>query len=296
MKIDWLTLTGKSFWEMYGASEPSLLAAKELAERLLDKVTEGNSLVKVDRPSPHYTYGFVDVHSGLRVSVGKDLRQQGWMLQASGSTLNTPARQKRLLTLAGQHGWNCSRLDFAVDVLDTTTKPKNIWMAWKHAHEGNAQKSITMIESPSGDTCYIGSRSSEKMIRCYDKGAEQNVDTPWLRIEMEFKGESAARAADAAQYNIANLVAPMQKFVDVIGHPVLDAIWLVSPSDAADGYWPLAEKPPRERWFETDVMSALRKWAGEDKEACLSWLLKAHDEAVLAAEEERRRLYEDTLL
>lgn len=296
LKVDWLTLTGKSDWGYFGAQEPSLIAAKALAERQLDIVTDGDAVVRVDKPSPHYSFGFRDVRSGLHLSVGSNLRQQGWMLRASGQTLNTPQRQKRLLTLAGQYGWNCSRLDFAVDILETEFKPADIWTAWKVAHQGNLQKSVTLIESPSGDTFYLGSRSSEKMVRCYDKGKEQGLDTQWLRIEMEFKGDAASRAADAAQYNINNLVAPLQKFVDVAGHRLLDAVWLMADENSADGYWPLREAPPRERWFNNDVMSALRKWASEDIDAALEWMLRAHDEAVLAAEEERRRQWEEPLL
>lgn len=296
LKVDWLTLTGKSSWSFYGASGPSYVPARECAERLLDICTDGDAAVKVDRPAPHYKYGFKDVHSGLHVSIGADLQQQGWMIRASGMTLNTPARQARLLMLAGTHGWNCSRLDFAVDILDSEFKPADIWTAWKMAHQENMQKSVTLIESPSGDTFYLGSRSSEKMVRVYDKGAEQGVALRWLRVEMEFKGEAATRAADAAQYNVSNLVAPLQHFMDVVGHPMLDAIWLVSPSDAADGYWPLRETPPRDRWFYTDVLSALRKWAADDVDEALGFLLKAHDEVVVAAEIARRREHETALL
>jgi hypothetical protein len=164
------------------------------------------------------------------------------------------------------------------------------------AHQVNAQKTVSLIESPAGDTFYLGSRSSEKMVRVYDKGKEQGVPQDWLRIEMEFKGESASRAADAAQYNVSNLIAPLAKFFDVAGNSLLDAIWMVAPDDAADGYWPLKEAPPRERWFYTDVLSALRKWAGEDINAALEFLLRAHDEAVLSAEEARRREWEEPLL
>jgi len=296
LKVDWLTLTGKSDWGYFGAQEPSVMAAKSLAERIFDMVTDGDAVVRPDKPTRFYAYGFREVRSGLHISIAANLRQQGWMLRASGQTLNTPTRQKRLLTLAGTHGWNCSRLDFAVDVLDTPTKPAEIWTAWKIAHQGNMQKSCTLIESPSGDTFYLGSRSSEKMVRVYDKGKEQGVDTQWLRIEMEFKGDAASRAADAAQYNINNLVGPLQRFMDTAGHRVLDAVWLMADVTSPDGYWPLAEKPPRQRWFDTDVMSAMRKWATEDIDAVLEWMLRAHDEAVLAAEEERRRQFEEPLL
>jgi hypothetical protein len=134
------------------------------------------------------------------------------------------------------------------------------------------------------------------MVRVYDKGKEQGLETQWLRIEMEFKGEAATQALDAAYYSIPNLVDAIRKFVDVTGQRVLDAVWLMAAEDASKGYWPLRERPPRERWFETDVMSALRKWAAEDKDAALEFLLRAHDEVVIAAEEARRREWEEPIL
>ena len=42
-----------------------------------------------------------------------------------------------------------------------------------------------------GKTIYIGSRSSEKMIRIYDKAAEQNQEGVWIRYEIETKGDFA---------------------------------------------------------------------------------------------------------
>lgn len=58
----------------------------------------------------------------------------------------------------------------------------------------------------SGDTVYVGKRTSDFMLRVYDKQAEQNrkrasqelplIETPWVRWEMELKGDSAVRACE----------------------------------------------------------------------------------------------------
>jgi len=296
MKVDWLSLTGKAAWGDVGAGVASYYAAKIFAQRMFDLITEGDAVVTNEKPPPHYVYSFREKHSGLQFSLSENLKVQGWLLRASGSTLNTPARQKRLLYLAGTHGWNCSRLDFAIDLLDTEYTPEQFWREWRDAHKGNMQKSLTLIEGTNGNTAYLGSRTSEKYIRCYDKGAEQGVAQSWIRLEMEFKAESAARAADAAQYDIANLVEGVRRFVDVVDSPTLSAVWALQPKGAGEGYWPLRVAPPRERWFNTDVLSALRKWAVEDLDGTLEWILRAHDEAVLAAEAERRRQTEKPIL
>lgn len=46
----------------------------------------------------------------------------------------------------------------------------------------------------TGATLYLGSRSSEAMMRCYDKGAERGGSS-YLRFEFEFKGERADMVA-----------------------------------------------------------------------------------------------------
>src|SRR5262249_12573194 len=112
LKVDWLTLTGKSSWEAVGALSPSLPAAKQLAVQLLDRVTDGNAVVKGDSPLPHSSCVFRDAHSALHVAVGKDLRVKGGLQKAPGKALSEPPRENKLMYTAGQQGWNCPRLDF----------------------------------------------------------------------------------------------------------------------------------------------------------------------------------------
>lgn len=46
-----------------------------------------------------------------------------------------------------------------------------------------------------GKTFYFGHRSSEAMVRIYDKAQEQGVNSHWVRVEMEFKGDKARQVA-----------------------------------------------------------------------------------------------------
>jgi phage replication initiation protein len=50
--------------------------------------------------------------------------------------------------------------------------------------------------SSSGQTWYFGSRQSNTMARFYDKAAEQGLDTPWLRVELELKNHHASQAME----------------------------------------------------------------------------------------------------
>jgi DNA relaxase NicK len=60
--------------------------------------------------------------------------------------------------------------------------------------------STKLISStPDGSTLYVGSRSSDRFFRVYDKTAESGFDYPersW-RYEIEYKGERAKKVADA---------------------------------------------------------------------------------------------------
>jgi hypothetical protein len=63
---------------------------------------------------------------------------------------------------------------------------------------GKQTKTSLIANKPSGATCYIGSRSSERYYRCYDKHAESDGTYPpgtW-RYEVEYK---AARALAVAR-------------------------------------------------------------------------------------------------
>ena len=48
----------------------------------------------------------------------------------------------------------------------------------------------------TGNTCYIGSRKSDIMLRVYDKGLEQKASYPWVRWELEIKHDRALAFVD----------------------------------------------------------------------------------------------------
>lgn len=296
IKVDWLTLTGKDTWTRLGAAAGSYYPAQQLAKDILDDVTEGNAVVRKDRPAPYYAWGFLDIDSGLHVSVAKDVARQGWLLRATGKTLTTPARQDRLLWLAAKRGWNCTRLDFAVDIQDDMWNVADYYTAWKIAHAHNRQKTCAYIEGATGDTFYIGSRASTKFVRVYDKAGEQGLEGRWTRVEMECKGEFASRLAELAQYGIKNCIPFMEEFVDCTGGSPFDVIWIMAYDEANLGYYPPRIRPPKERWFYSDVLAAIRKWSVEDREAVAEWLRVASDEAALAYEKARRMGFETPLL
>lgn len=75
---------------------------------------------------------------------------------------------------------------------------------WKHLVE---RKNSGDIDNITGYTIYMGSRVSPVMLRVYDKQLEQNkilgntgkplITSPWVRWELELKGERSQSAVDA---------------------------------------------------------------------------------------------------
>ncbi|MEO5645852.1 MAG: hypothetical protein ABIQ91_00020 [Candidatus Paceibacterota bacterium] len=79
----------------------------------------------------------------------------------------------------------CSRVDFAVDI-ETETLPTE----FSTHRKGSAFKSNGTINSPSGQTCYIGARASERMVRVY-RYYKPHPRSNILRVEAEYKGDAA---------------------------------------------------------------------------------------------------------
>jgi len=84
-----------------------------------------------------------------------------------------------------------SRVDFAIDVMGHVLKPSSLYEMTNTAkRRGRMPKHHLHIEHDGSQTFYCGSRESDKVLRIYNKAAEQKLTdgTLWTRIEMEFKG------------------------------------------------------------------------------------------------------------
>jgi hypothetical protein len=95
------------------------------------------------------------------------------------------------LLVPGDH---VTRLDVAVDCLNSGTTCSDIWGLLRRGDVISLSSNIRHIEGvlqSQGHTIYVGASSSERMVRIYDKGAEQQTGTDWLRFEVQLRGKSA---------------------------------------------------------------------------------------------------------
>lgn len=98
---------------------------------------------------------------------------------------------------------NVSRLDLQATVLDR--QGEHDWAAIAFAKVADHPKVVSglmrtkyTVSTPDGATCNVGSRSSDKFLRLYDKTAESQGEYPprcW-RYEIEYKDTRAHRAAN----------------------------------------------------------------------------------------------------
>lgn len=188
--LDWLTFT-------LPYSEVAFLwIAKHL----------GNSL---PRPGGAYGYAQSDsvLGSGLICYSGHD--------EARGICVVLPASALSHLSLSVPElfleltsmGASVSRLDFALDdyegLLDLTEIERalaygEVVTRWKNYEPRKGKIPIGSLGVGSGETIYIGSRTSETFARIYDKNKEQAASNPefkplphWVRFELEIKKRRA---------------------------------------------------------------------------------------------------------
>jgi hypothetical protein len=149
------------------------------------------------------------------VSVGA--RADGGIFIASGGLAREHWRG------AFEAGTNCSRIDYQV----TARVPGNTQEHIMKCYNLALAKTKKLKRGPTVDihhssrgssTCYLGSRSSEKFGRIYDKGAESSLDVMQgcVRYELELKGDTAfAQIKQLATSRVVQdaIAGKVQKFI-----------------------------------------------------------------------------------
>lgn len=179
--LDWITCTASTD----GSSE----ALWAVGERVLtENEAEGY------QPTRWQAHGYRGWNAdGIRLGC----RASGTIVSLSGFKCREEWKQA---LSAAEH---CSRLDLAVDVhLDTEVPslPRDCYESLFHKPPGNGRPSqrTLILNSNGGSTLYIGSRTSDRFARLYDKGIEQQqcAAGKWYRFELEVKGLSSHPLAE----------------------------------------------------------------------------------------------------
>ena len=279
-KIDWLTLTIKGG---FGSSVKELdhdLAAA-LAYRAFESVGyQVDVPLERQMPSFGYAYAFTEPYNHVRIDVGANVEVQGLKMTLSGSVLDGIPARDELLRNALRGGWKPTRIDIALDALDTGVTISSIRDAYMSNVNRSVQRSTRYIEKGKAHTFELGSRTSEKFMRIYDKGAQQRTLASWLRFELECKGTYAVQVGSALMSETALCGVPtMLKMLHYpeTKHELLDAIAEVITG--VDYVSPESVKGSSDTllWLEKSVKPSLVKLHKENRAEFRAFLATVFD-------------------
>jgi len=226
---------------------------------------EGDKVMGMKGYSLTYDYGYASAHVDPRrrdMKVG--VRMAG---QDLATWRDLGGNDKRLIGFVKGAKATTSRLDIAFDLFDYAINVPRIYADWKSGKvEARCRKVNPLVDAWKDDkgdvteemTVYFGSRTSETMVRSYEKGKEQKTDLDWIRFELELKGDKAIAAVD----DCARLG------VDVVGKAMLKEFFPKMPYK----FWkPLTQGESveltsvgrkiteREAWIRNVVLPVLRE-------------------------------------
>jgi len=206
LHLDWLSIT----IPVIHAKQIDALGDMQLWQKSQCGIyTCDTSKWRTSVPQYGYTFAYTSSH-GTTVMFGQ--QSMGIHIIYSGQSLQALEQAgfgaERLIENANKHGAKSTRADIALDIYDGVSSVSSFANALKLGKAVTASKTWRNLENAEGgQTCYIGSRSSERMVRVYDKKAERASafvevgSNNWIRIEAELKGDRAKDFMNACRDN-----------------------------------------------------------------------------------------------
>lgn len=266
VQIDWMTLTKKYPADMWVRELGDDINAVNISAWVMRELGFDRVFLQPTKGAGAYRYAFAEQWSSLTVYVSTDIEKQGVMVHMPGGFNDDLMSRSTLLAVALDHEWHVTRLDIAVDLFNTGIKPEFVHYLYSMYHP-RAPRNTSLIVGQGGSTFYLGSRQSEKMIRVYDKGAEQKKDVDWLRVEMEYKGAAAVSAAMFALANVYELVADIRRMIDLPMFSLDILLEMLHNEQVNKVKGRIALRADREAWLMTQVLSAVKNLARDDYNA-----------------------------
>jgi hypothetical protein len=202
-----------------------------------------------------YETGILSYYNTLRFEMGIHVIVPGSALRVLES--RGISTRQILSNVVKAHG-KVTRLDLAKDAIDENIQLATIAkLAIDGKRTGSAQSVSQITSSGGGQTIYVGSRSSDRFARMYDKAAQQGLDDDWKRLEIECKGDVAKTLARVlvmpdTDWN-ATIGGIMQKMLMVDEDSYRR--WLDGAS--VDGLPKIEKQTDREAWLLTQVLPAI---------------------------------------
>lgn len=121
---------------------------------------------------------------------------------------------------------NVTRIDLAIDARNFGGHSASWFASEIEAGDyKSAAQGYSVIRSSTGTTAYLGSRTSERFLRIYDKGKQMGLEERWTRIELELKGDKAKICASAIkEYGLKSVVGSWVRDFATFHCPLWNAI------------------------------------------------------------------------
>jgi hypothetical protein len=152
---------------------------------------------------PHYGYDCgVIFDTGVLMFSHSTKPEMGILIQYGGEALRNlfPLSPLHVLTYHAGSGHKAKRIDIALDVFDCLITAGEIERLFNVGSVKTRAKQGTLVRQDMqrrGEGYYIGSLTKrKKLLRCYDKGAEQGVERDWFRFELQCSDTAAPAAVE----------------------------------------------------------------------------------------------------
>lgn len=273
-RIDWLSITGKVDKHEGDPGENYLLACIEYGRGLLRWLGLSDPALQTVSAAKWYEISLVDANTGYRINFGANLSTQGWQIVISGSAYQEHDCSEYLSGFLELYQAKITRADIAIDLIWSGLKVADFADEYKQEYGDDGRKAWSFIKGKSGDTCYIGSRTSERMLRFYDKAGQQNIPIDWLRVELECKGGVAHRIVEVYLHDYRAVVSEITEFIGLPTSPLTGVLCKISAGITAERVLKPAVVTDRVKWLSGQVLQSFTKLCLEDYQAASDVLLK----------------------
>lgn len=111
---------------------------------------------------------------------------------------------------------NITRLDYAIDLVGGETSPNDLKTAIQSDLIPNLGRKKSDgregYRNDEGQTVYVGARTSELFLRCYNAGVKNSIEgVTWTRLELEMKQRRARQALELC--NTYGVITPLDRLM-----------------------------------------------------------------------------------
>ncbi len=206
--LDWISMTVKGVSDT--AVARALLFGQDMGSYLQINPMNGYSL------AVRHPFGHIVMSNTKRFDMGVHVMFPGSSLK---QLVLGGVMPLSLIKWGVDQGAKITRIDLAIDVHDVQVDMNKLYQSKQvKGLEGSSKKRSKIENDDGGYTIYFGSRKSAKMLRVYNKAAEQGLPgVMWTRFEMEIK-ENAAHETAAAIECMSNDQAAFYTMGVIKGH------------------------------------------------------------------------------